>query len=270
MKVLFMGRKETAAQALRWTVQQGHEVLGVCTDSHLSGSPTTAVARELGLPLWSLEDVYDQVRAQSLDIDLAVSVVFWRILRRPLIGAPSRGIVNFHPAPLPDFKGTAGYNLAILEGLDRWAVTAHYVDEGVDTGPIIDVFDFSIDPVEETAVSLESTTRRFMLALFKKTVRRIADSDEPQLPTTPNVGGRHVSRAEMEVMKRVAPGDDIDRKIRAFWFPPYRGASIEVNGREFTIVNDAILERLAPPNATNLTHSAGVRPNTGGASATAR
>ena len=46
------------------------------------------------------------------------------------------GIVNFHPAPSPDYKGIGGYNLALLNNVDSWAVTAHYIDEKIDTGPI--------------------------------------------------------------------------------------------------------------------------------------
>ncbi len=251
MKVLFMGRKATAAEALRWTVAQGHEVVGVCTDSHLPGSPTAALARDLGLPLWSLEDVYAKAAEGALDVDVAVSVVFWRIIRSPLLGLPSRGIVNFHPAPLPAYKGTAGYNLAILDALDRWAVTAHYINEGVDTGPIIDAFDFSIDPEEETVVSLEAKSQSFLLALYKKTLRRLGAQAEP-LPATPNEGGRYVSRTEMEALKKVQPGDDIDRKIRAFWFPPYRGAYVEIDGAAYTLVNDGLLHQLAPAGATHL------------------
>ena len=57
-------------------------------------------------------------------------------------------------------------------------------------------------------------------------------------------GGRYLSRKEMEEMKRINPGDDVDTKIRAFWFPPYDGAYVELDGKRYTLVNRKILEEL--------------------------
>jgi methionyl-tRNA formyltransferase len=250
MKVLFMGRKPAAADALEWTACQGIDVVGVVTDSHLAGSPTAARARELGLPLLSLEEVVHRVESGSIEIDCTVSFLFWRIIKPPLLGLARLGSVNFHPAPLPAYRGTAGYNAAILDHLEEWAVTAHYMDAGIDTGGIIDAFRFSIDHEEETAQSLERKSQEFMLGLYKKTLRRIrADGI---LPSTPNEGGRYISRSEMEDMKRIQPGDDVDRKIRAFWFPPYRGAWVQIGDQRYTLINDRILKDLAPPGTTTL------------------
>lgn len=245
-----MGRKAGGHDALAWTLAQGHDVAGVLTDNHLPGSPTAALAQAHGLPLFTYEEAAAAVGEGRLAFDLGVSFVYWRILKEPLLSAATRGIINFHPAPLPDYKGTAGYNVAVLDGLDEWGVTAHYVDAGIDTGAIIDIFRFSIDPEEETARSLEHTSMDFLLKLYKKTVRRAAKAD--RLPTSPNEGGRYITRQDMEEMKRVIPGDDVDRKIRAFWFPPYRGAYVEIEGKPYTLVNDEVLATLSEPGVTNL------------------
>ena len=66
-----------------------------------------------------------------------------------------------------------------------------------------------------------------------------------------NKGGRYISREEMEAMKKISENDDIDRKIRAFWFPPYTGAYMEINGEKYTLINDYILKTLAK-NGTSL------------------
>lgn len=250
MRILFMGRKAAAAEALQWTLSQGHDVVGVLTDSHLPGSVTAQVARENELLLFTYEEAAEAIGSSELQFDLGVSFVYWRILKEPFLSHPKHGTVNFHPAPLPEYKGTAGYNLAILEALDAWGVTAHYVDAGIDTGGIIDVFRFSIDPEEETARTLERTSMRFLLNLYKKTVRRVAARGV--LTTSPNEGGRYISRNEMEAMKKVEPGDDVDRKIRAFWFPPYRGAYIELDGKPYTLVNEQILKSLTDKGTTHL------------------
>ena len=253
MRILFMGRKPAGATALRWTLEQGFDVVGVLTDSHLERSPTAQVAEINGLPLFTYESAVEALAEGDLSFDLGVSFVYWRILKEPLLSHPDLGIVNFHPAPLPEYKGTAGYNLAILESLDNWAVSAHYVDSGIDTGGIIDRIDFPIDPQNESVQKLEAKSMEQLLDLYKQTILRL--NLEGTLPTTPNKGGRYVSRAEMEAMKRIERGDDVDRKIRAFWFPPYTGAYVEIDGHKYTLVNEQILNELAPEGTTTL-HSA--------------
>jgi methionyl-tRNA formyltransferase len=244
LKILFMGRKASAAHALDWLMGQGFDVVGVLTDNHLPNSPTTRIARKWNIPVLSIGEVYERIQAGTLAFDLGISFVYWKILKEPLISFPRYGVINFHPAPLPDYRGLAGYNLAILEGLDHWGVTAHYINSGIDTGPIIDVFKFSIDPNEETVTTLERTSQDFMVRLFKKTVRRV-DEARSRLETRENTGGRSINRQEFNEIRKVNDGDDVHRKIRAFWFPPYHGAFIEINGEEFTLVNDQVLQDIA-------------------------
>lgn len=58
--------------------------------------------------------------------------------------------------------------------------------------------------------------------------------------------GKYISRNEMNELKKVdLEKDDLDLKIRAFWFPPFDGAFIEVHGKRYTLVNDEILNSLA-------------------------
>ncbi|WP_370233607.1 formyltransferase family protein, partial [Alloalcanivorax venustensis] len=145
INVLFMGRKPVAAKALAWLLEHDDvSVVGVITDSHLAVSPTSEVARDAGVPILSREEVEAGVTDGSLSVDLGLSMLYWQRIRAPLLEHCVRGVVNFHPAPLPEYKGTAGYNLAILEDLPRWAVSAHYVDEDIDTGEIIQVREFPV------------------------------------------------------------------------------------------------------------------------------
>ena len=252
LDVVFMGRKPVAARCLEWLVGQSRfKVIGVLTDSHLAVSPTRDIAIQLGIPVFEYESFRKECAKGELHFDLGVSMLFWRILKGDVLGIPAKGCINFHPAPLPEYKGTAGYNLAILEGLDEWGVTAHYMDEGVDTGGIIDIQQLPVDPDSETALSLERKCQGVIEQQFREVMDRVAAS-EGVLPSTPNVGGRYVSRAEMEHMKKIIPGDDIERKIRAFWFPPYDGAFVEIEGKRYTLVNREILSQLADPSVSSL------------------
>ncbi len=177
-------------------------------------------------------------------------MVYWRVIKNPILDLPKNGIINFHPAPLPEYKGTAGYNLAILDQKTEWAATAHYVDKEIDTGRIIDKFSFSIDPEQDTAQTLEAKTQPFLLSLYKKIMKKILQNRT--LETVENIGGNYVSRREMEQLKELKSDDDWDRKIRAFWFPPYTGAFIEKNGNKYTVINQKILRDLTPKGASSL------------------
>ena len=241
-KLLFMGRKKYGAHALEWCVKNGWDVVAVVTDNHQESSPTANTARKYELDLLDYESLLNKVDRNQIEFDIAVSYVYWRILKKPLIKSPKLGILNFHPAPLPDLRGTGGFNLAILENHETFGVTVHYMDEGIDTGPIIEVERFSINAKQETAQSLEKKSHEKMVELFKKTLTRV--KTEGILDSQKMLGGRHLSRKEMEMLKKITPGDDVDAKIRAFWFPPYDGAYVEVNGKNYTLVNRAILEEI--------------------------
>lgn len=257
--VLFMGRKLVGASCLSWLLQRTDvKVVGVITDSHLVVSPTRDLARQFDIPVLSREEAEEKIKAGQLRPDVSFSMLYWQKIRNPLLRGCSRGVINFHPAPLPDYRGTGGYNLAILEGLRQWAVSAHYVDEQIDSGPLIEVRRFAIDADRETALTLERKCQSELLAQFKRIAAKVIES--PQLlSAAPNCGGRYVSRNELEAMKELRPGDDVARKIRAFWFPPYDGAHVTVAGIKCTLVSRDILESLADPSASSLF----TRPNDG-------
>ena len=173
MKIIFMGRKKQSADLLRWTLDQGIEIVAVCTDNQFDNSPTAAAARELNIPILSMEEAEEY--SANNEIDLVVSYLYWRVIRKPLIENPRYGCINFHPAILPDWKGCAGYNIAILKKLDKWGVSAHYVDETVDTGPIIRVNRFDFDWRTATAQSLEKITQDELVNLYKEIILDVKD-----------------------------------------------------------------------------------------------
>jgi methionyl-tRNA formyltransferase len=253
MRILFMGRKKVAARALQRLIDDPvADVVGVLTDSHLAQSVTADLARANGIPVLDFDQTQTRLEAGELQIDLAFSMLFWRRLKGAFLSAPRHGVINFHPAPLPTYRGVGGYNLAILEGLDQWAASAHFIDADIDTGPIVATLSFPIDRDRETAQTLEATSQIKLMELFDH-VWELCKADPAALPRLPNVGGRHLSRKQLEAMKRIDPtNDDVARKIRAFWFPPYDGAWIEVGGERCTLVSRAILEALADPDASSL------------------
>jgi methionyl-tRNA formyltransferase len=243
-----MGKcKRSAARALESLVEDGVEVSAVVASEPdrwtRDEQRLDLVAQRHGLPLTDERELYAK---PPPDIDLVISFLYWNRIREPLLSLGGIGCLNFHPAPLPDFRGLGGLNIAILEGLQEWGVSCHFMDEGFDTGDLVEVDRFSIDPRSETAFSLDLHSQEQLLALFRRVMAKALAGEE--LPRTPQAGlgpSRYVDRGEFESLRVVRPGDDVERKLRAFWYPPYPGAVLEVDGRPLTLVDEALLAEVA-------------------------
>ena len=245
MRVVFMGKhKRSAVRALDWLVAREVDVAAVVApesdeSAHEHQRLDLAAARH-GLTLTSEADLYAD---PPNDVAVVVSFLFWNLIREPLLSLGRVGCLNFHPAPLPDFRGVGGYNVAVLEGLRSWGVSCHFVDEHFDTGDLVEVERFPIDHESETAFSLDLKSQEHLLGLFERVLGRALAGEE--LPRSPQGEGRYLSRAEFEELRVVRAGDDLPRKLRAFWYPPWPGAVIEVDGRRLTLVDDALLADVA-------------------------
>ena len=253
MKIIFMGRKPGAVKALEFLLGTGAKVLGVVCRKDIESlhwrERLYDFALKNGLPVLDDADLYSAVKGEMpleidiSDVDVVISYLFWKRIKQPLIQLPKVGVINFHPAPLPDFRGVGGYNAAILEGLSYWGVSAHFIDEGFDTGDLIKVERFEIDAGKHTAFSLEQLTQGYLLRLFKEVISALLAGG--RLSRRKQGEGRYISKSEFENLRRISEEDTpeaIDRKIRAFWYPPYPGAYIEKNGKKFLIANEFVLK----------------------------
>src|SRR5215216_2330762 len=121
--------KRSAARALEWMVAEGAEVAAVVASEPdeftRDEQRVDLVAERHGLPLVSDDELY---RAPPGEVDVVVSFLFWKRIREPLLSLGAIGCLNFHPAPLPDMRGLAGYNIAVLEAMSEWGVSCHFVD----------------------------------------------------------------------------------------------------------------------------------------------
>lgn len=102
----------------------------------------------------SKDAYFEQIRDElvSRHVDLVILAGFMRIVRRPLIAVFPNRIMNIHPALLPSFPGLHGQKQALDYGVRVSGCTVHFVDEGMDTGPIIiqAAVPVSPDDTEET------------------------------------------------------------------------------------------------------------------------
>lgn len=246
-KVIFLGRKPLASKAAQFLLNQSIKISLIVTKPDDS---LNKFAKLNNIPVIHDDKLLYQIIEKNdkkvRDVDLVISYLYWRRIKMPLIKLPSRGCINLHPAPLPDYKGRAGYNIAILNSKDHFGASVHFIDsEEFDVGPIIKVLRFPIE-ADENVISLIDKTQKKLLVLFKQAIRLFMEKE--QIETSKNIGGLYLTGKQLEELKRIDPKkdslNDIHKKIRAFFFPPYHGAFIEIKGEKFTLINEETLSQL--------------------------
>jgi phosphoribosylglycinamide formyltransferase-1 len=118
--------------------------------------------------------------------DLIVLAGYMQLLSRPFVARFRNRIVNIHPALLPAFPGLDAVGQALEAGVERTGVTVHFVDEGVDTGPVILQREVRV-PADRNRDALEATIHATEHELYPEAIRMIAagrvriDANDPHL-----------------------------------------------------------------------------------------
>ena len=109
--------------------------------------------------------------------DLGVSYCYPRKVTEPLLSLPPKGFINYHPGPLPKYKGPKESTDAINNKEMHWGVTVHKMDENYDTGQIIEVMDIELHEPPTSTVELGSLSHYFLFILFKNTIKKIYEGN---------------------------------------------------------------------------------------------
>lgn len=148
MKIIFMGTPEFAVGTLQALIDGGYDVVAVVTQpdkpvgrhgSVLQPPPVKVFAQEHGIPVLQPEKMKDPAfieELRSYDADVQVVVAF-RMLPEVVWSMPRWGTFNVHAALLPQYRGAAPINWAIINGETETGVTTFFLDHDIDTGRII-------------------------------------------------------------------------------------------------------------------------------------
>lgn len=122
------------------------------------------------------EDFYAKIAAElkAREVELVILAGFMRVVRKPLIDAFPNRIMNIHPALLPSFPGLHGHADALAYGVKISGCTVHFVDEGVDTGPVIIQAAVAVDP-DDTEDSLSARILKLEHRIFPEAIRLFAE-----------------------------------------------------------------------------------------------
>lgn len=182
MRVVFMGTPEIAAVCLSRILEDGFDVVGVYTQPDrpqgrhmkLVPPPVKEVALRHEIPVFQPEsfredNTVEQLRA--LKPDVVAAVAYGRILPQRVLDIPTFGCVNIHASLLPQYRGSAPYQWAVLDGCAETGVTAQYMARQMDAGDVIDV---AKTPIGENETAGELLDRLTVLSadLLSKTLSR--------------------------------------------------------------------------------------------------
>lgn len=147
LRIVFMGTPDFATGILEAILEQNYDVVGVITapdkpagrGQKLSVSSVKQFALEKGLKILQPTNLKDETfleELKSLNANLQVVVAF-RMLPKQVWQMPELGTFNLHASLLPDYRGAAPINWAIINGETQTGVTTFFIDEKIDTGAMI-------------------------------------------------------------------------------------------------------------------------------------
>jgi methionyl-tRNA formyltransferase len=236
MKLIFMGTPEAAVPTLRRCLEDGHEVLAVWTQpdrpsgrgNKLTPPPVKEFARSRGLDVYQPTKIRtDEARDlfASYQADAGIVVAYGRILPPAFLRAPRRGCINVHFSLLPNYRGAAPVNWAIVRGESVTGVTTMQMDEGLDTGAILLHSETPIGP-EETAPELMKRLADVGASLLSETLARL-DEIEPREQSEEKATFAPVLRKEDGLVEWALDAFQIERRVRGFQPWPYAYTSFQ-------------------------------------------
>ncbi|HXX53939.1 MAG TPA: phosphoribosylglycinamide formyltransferase [Thermodesulfovibrionales bacterium] len=116
--------------------------------------------------------IADELNAR--DVKLVILAGFMRIVRKPLLDAFPHRVMNIHPALLPSFPGLHGQRQAVDYGVKISGCTVHFVDEGMDTGPVIIQAAVAVSP-DDTEDSLAERILKLEHRIYPEAIRLYAE-----------------------------------------------------------------------------------------------
>lgn len=218
------------------------------------------IIKDRKIKIFNHDDFIISLKLNKINhLDYIFSYYYQRLFNEDLLSFPKMGCINFHPAPLPKYRGVGNYARAILDELDQWGASAHFMDSKIDNGDIIKKVVFSIDTLSETYLSLEQKTQLYMKNLFYTVVNDAVTNKISTQDMNVNFNEiKYTTRQMLRKLKKVEfyeTKEEIGKKIRAFWSPPNSGAYIEIDGKHFTLIDDNLLieiEKLYKKNGCKL------------------
>ncbi len=192
MKIVFMGTPDFARDSLSAIYDAGHEIPAVITvpdkpkgrGMKLIPCEVKEYAIEKNIKVYQPEKLRENKEIvdilKNINPDVICVVAYGKIIPKEILEIPKYGCVNVHPSLLPQYRGSAPIQWAILNGDKETGVTTMYLDEGMDSGDIILQTKTSIDK-DETSGELWDRLSKIGAELLVETLEKIENKTAPRI-----------------------------------------------------------------------------------------
>lgn len=239
-----MGTPDFAVASLRQLLDSGCQVVAVVTapdrpsgrGQQLTESPVKRAAVAAGIPVLQPEKLRDPAfleQLQSYQADLQVVVAF-RMLPEVVWAMPRIGTFNLHASLLPQYRGAAPINWAIINGEKETGVTTFFIEKEIDTGQMIFQDTEPIHPADN-AGTLHDRLMEKGAALVLKTVRAIETGDYPRQPQPESAELKMAPKIHRETceINWYQSAEAVRNFVRGL--SPYPAAWTKINGKAYKI-----------------------------------
>jgi methionyl-tRNA formyltransferase len=265
LRVVVIAEEAAGVQVLQGlsTLETNPEIVAVLTRSAAEGAERPVVfeaAQKLGLDVWPSSSVRSPElgsQLQAADVDLLVNVHSLYLIHPSVVAAPKIGSFNLHPGPLPEYAGLNAPSWTIYHGERFHGVTLHWMDAGIDSGPIAWEQRFPIDAAD-TGLSVSGKCVRKGVPLVLELARMAADDPGAIPRREQDLHRRNYFPAGPPDDGRIdwaQPADSILRFVRASDYAPFRSPwghpQAQLAGRDVGIAKATETELPAtdPPGA---------------------
>jgi methionyl-tRNA formyltransferase len=257
MRVVFFGTPEFAVPSLEALLGEGFDVAATVTQpdkpqgrsrSRPVASPVKVAAVAEGVPVLQPARPTEAAfvaRLRTLAPDVGVVVAYGHILKPDLLAIPRLGMINVHPSLLPELRGAAPIEWAIINGLEQTGVSIMRMDAGMDTGPILLQIPDRLEPDVTGGDLSEHLSELGAQAL----VEALALLEQGELEARPQNSARatYAPKLTRETarIRWTEPAEQIARTMRGL--DPRPGAWSELDGREVKLFAPQVVEGRGTP-----------------------
>lgn len=263
LRIIFMGTPEFAVASLAKLVESNCQVVAVVTAPdrpsgrglQLTPSPVKQYAVEKNIPVLQPEKLKNPdflAELKSYNADLQIVVAF-RMLPEVVWNMPPKGTFNLHASLLPQYRGAAPINWAIINGDTQTGVTTFFIEHEIDTGKIIFQETEPISPTDNVGTLYERLMQKGA-DLVLKTVQGIEQGTYPQIPqqsTSTLKTAPKIFKETCEINWQ-QPAESVRNLIRGL--SPYPAAWTVLNGKVCKVYRASVV----PASQTEATLPGGI------------
>ncbi len=250
LRIIYLGTPEFATASLKALVEGGYNVVAVVTmpdkpagrGHQVQYSDVKKYALEVGLPILQPEKLKDEAfleELRSYQADLQIVVAF-RMLPEVVWAMPRLGTFNLHASLLPQYRGAAPINRAVMNGDKETGVTTFLLKHEIDTGNLIMQERITIGE-DENVGSVHDRLMELGTSVVLKTVDRIIDCESQgiALPTTPQPElaelrpAPKIFKEDCEIRFAEKTAEEIHNFVRGLSPYPAAWANLTINGQAF-------------------------------------